>query len=410
MPEQTIAPGEMLQLAEQAAQLLLENGAETYRVEDTTQRLCRAYGYPDADTIALSTGVMLSLSGPEGGQATIRRVRKRGMNLSRINAVNTLSRQIADGGVNLREAREGLCGIEQSPGTPVRWMIPLAGLAAGSFALMFGGGLLPCVIALVCGMVAQGVTYLLRRADLSLVLSSLAGGLACALITMAAFFLFHMSAADVETTLAGAIMPLISGLMMTNAVRDTLRGDLLSGMARSVEALLVAVMVALGISLPLGLYLPGDSDVVLRSMHWGLAMLYAGLATLCFCPLLHVPGRAVVPASLLGAAAYGGYLLLHDKLGAGEVWSLFLASVAVAVLCDLLARRMRMIATIFLCVALIPLVPGLGLYRTMRALLLGEYRAALGVGLQTLFAIGAIALGAAIGSIRLSRPERVEKA
>ena len=71
-----------------------------------------------------------------------------------------------------------------------------------------------------------------------------------------------------------------------------------------------------------------------------------------------------------------------------------------------MARRMRMITTIFLCAAMIPLVPGLGLFRTMRALLLAQYDMAISAGLQTLFAVGAIALGAALGSMRLHKPKR----
>ena len=42
-------------------------------------------------------------------------------------------------------------------------------------------------------------------------------------------------------------MPLLSGLLMTNAVRDTMYGDLMSGVTRAVEALLLATAVALGV-------------------------------------------------------------------------------------------------------------------------------------------------------------------
>ena len=42
-------------------------------------------------------------------------------------------------------------------------------------------------------------------------------------------------------------MPLLSGLLMTNAVRDTMYGDLISGVTRAVEALLLAASVALGV-------------------------------------------------------------------------------------------------------------------------------------------------------------------
>lgn len=401
--------GAMLEIAGLAAQIILENGAETYRVEDTVLRLCRSYGFIDASVLALSTGVAISLSSQGRNEAVIRRVSKRSLNLSRVNEVNDLSRRIAGGGIGMDAALQLLTSIQKSPqGKPV-YMIFLAGLSAGCFALMFGGGILECLIALLCGMTAQAIGYAFRRADFSLILISLTGGLLCSAITMCACFLFPLTPASMETALSGAIMPLVSGLMMTNAVRDALRGDLISGLARSVEALLVAIMVALGISLLLRFYLPGGEAEAAASPAWYLAVLYAGIATLFFCPLLKVPGRSVLPACLLGAAAYGGFLLLRDTFLVEETMALLLASGVSAILCDMLARHMRMITTIFLCVALIPLVPGLGLYRTMRELLLGRYEAALTMGVKTLLAVGAIALGAAIGSLRLPRLKGVEK-
>ena len=252
---------------------------------------------------------------------------------------------------------------------------------------------------------AQAVAYAFRRAEISLVLSSLTGGLVCSAVTMLAFYLFGLSPASVETILSGAIMPLISGLMMTNAVRDALRGDLLSAMARGMEALLVAVMVALGISLLLRFYLPVEVEP-LAEPGWAMAVVTAGLATLFFCPLLDAPPRAMAPSALLGMVSYGLYLALRDAAMVGETLSLFFTAAAIALLCALMARRMRMITTIFLCAAMIPLVPGLGLFRTMRALLLAQYDMAISAGLQTLFAVGAIALGAALGSMRLHKPKR----
>ena len=403
-------PGKMLEIAGLAAQIILENGAETYRVEDTVVRLCRSFGFTDADVIALSTGVIISVGVPEHQEAIIRRVRKRRMNLSRVDAVNVLSRRVAGGGVSMEEALCGLREIDKSTGLRPIWPIMAAGLSAGCFALMFGGGLLEFGVALACGMLAQWVAHVFRQADISLVLVSLIGGLISSFFTMGAFHLFHLTHAGVETALAGAIMPLISGLMMTNAVRDSLRGDLLSGLARGAEALLVAVMVALGISLGLRFYLPGvGADAIALPPPWYLGTLYAGLATMFFCPLLGVPRKSALPALLLGMTAYGGCLLVEHMLDGGGTFALFCASAAVAVLCDLLARRMRMIATIFLCVALIPLVPGLGLYRTMRELLLGRFEGALSMGLGTVFAVGAIALGAAIGSLRLYQREGMKK-
>jgi uncharacterized membrane protein YjjP (DUF1212 family) len=397
-------PAQVLETVGLAAQIILENGAETYRVEDTVCRLCRSYGYPDADVIALSTGLVLSLGAQGSHGAVIHRARSRGINLSRVNAVNDLSRRAAQGLVPLDQAAALLRGIAHSEMLPPWQMVLMCALSAGFFTLMFGGGWLPFAVAAACAALTQMLTNRLSHAPFSLVLVNLAGGALCSALALGAYFVFDFSHAALEAALTGAIMPLLSGLMMTSAVRDALRGDLLSGIARGFEALLVAIMVALGIILVLQFYQPVEAGAVLTDPPWPLAALWAGLATMCFCPLLKTPLRAVLPASLLGAAAYGLYLLL-GIFGASATFALFLASAAVSLLGDWLARRMRMIATVFLCVALIPLVPGLGLYRTMRALLLEQTGGAMATGLNTLFAVGAIALGAALGSMRLFRKE-----
>lgn len=398
-------PSKMLEVVRLAAQIMLENGAETYRVEDTVVRLCRSFGYGNADAIALSTGVFVTVSVPGDSQSTLCRVRKRGINLTRVNAVNALSRRVSQEGMDMDDALRALRQIQRGAGLMLWHVFVLAGLVAGSFALMFGGSWLSFGVAVVCGVMAQISALSVSRLEMSLVLVALLGGLVCSLVTMGAYYLFGMTPAEVETTLAAAIMPLISGLMMTNAARDALRGDLLSGIARSVEALLVAVMVALGISLALRFYMPGGADGAAIGPPWYLAVLYAGIATATFCPLLRVPRQAILAASLLGAASYGGYLLAV-YLGAGETLALLLAAALVTLLCDRMARHMKMIATIFMCAALIPLVPGLGLYRTMYALLQSDYAPALELGVQTLLAVGAIALGTALGSLRLHRPRK----
>ena len=80
-----------------AGMILLENGAETNRVEDTMYRLCKAYGASVVDTYATPTLLIVSFT--LNGQLVhnIKRIHIQSTNLSRIDAVNTLSRQACAG-------------------------------------------------------------------------------------------------------------------------------------------------------------------------------------------------------------------------------------------------------------------------------------------------------------------------
>jgi uncharacterized membrane protein YjjP (DUF1212 family) len=64
---------------------------------------------------------------------------------------------------------------------------------------------------------------------------------------------------QIEPIVIGCIMPLVPGVAFTNAVRDVIGDELLSGISRATEALLMAVSLAagIGISLSIGFKLGG---------------------------------------------------------------------------------------------------------------------------------------------------------
>ena len=83
------------------------------------------------------------------------------------------------------------------------------------------------------------------------------------------------------------------------------------------------------------------------------------VGTLGFAILLHAPKRAWLPASLIGAMTYTLYWSLK-QLSLDEAASMFLAALFGSLLAQFCARKMRMIATIFLLLSVVALVPGLG--------------------------------------------------
>ena len=91
-----------------AGMILLENGAETNRVEDTMYRLCKAYGASVVDTYATPTLLIVSFT--LNGQLVhnIKRIHIQSTNLSRIDAVNTLSRQACAGNLTCSQLDEKL--------------------------------------------------------------------------------------------------------------------------------------------------------------------------------------------------------------------------------------------------------------------------------------------------------------
>ena len=121
------------------------------------------------------------------------------------------------------------------------------------------------------------------------------------------------------------------------------------------------------------------------------------LGTLGFAIFMHAPKRAWFPASAIGGVAYLLYWALI-QLGLYEPASMFIGALLGSVMGQYLARRMQMIASIFVLLSMIPLVPGLGLYRCMSYLAQEMYSAGADAGVRAMVDIVMIALGLAVGS------------
>jgi uncharacterized membrane protein YjjB (DUF3815 family) len=108
--------------------------------------------------------------------------------------------------------------------------------------------------------------------------------------------------------------------------------------------------------------------------------------------LYRIP-RAVLPyASGNGVFAWL-VMAAASALGAKLVLATFFGSLAAALSSELLARRLKKPATIFLLPGFIPLVPGREAYATMANIVNGHYTQGVAIGVQTILIGGAIAFG-----------------
>ena len=131
------------------------------------------------------------------------------------------------------------------------------------------------------------------------------------------------------------------------------------------------------------------------------------VGTLGFAIFMHAPKRAWIPASAIGGVAYTVYWALLQG-GVYEPMSIFIGALLGSILGQYCARRMRMIATIFVLLSMIPLVPGLGLYRCMHYLAQEMYGAGADAGVRAMVDIVMIALGLAVGNFifRVFQPNK----
>ena len=236
-----------------ASQMILESGGETYRAEETVERMCQGLNVPSVDVLALPTGLMLTLTDTEENTYTrIVRVRDRSTNLERIDRCNAISRRVAAGQMTAGEALAELRRIRCPQKDRRLLLIGASALSAASFTIMLGGAWTDFIVSFFCGALVQLVLPPLAKLRVPTLLSSMLAG---ALTTLMALLgTLALTEVHVEPVISGAIMPLLPGLATTNAMRDTMRGDLVSGGARIIEAILGVVMLAAGIGLMLSMW------------------------------------------------------------------------------------------------------------------------------------------------------------
>ena len=89
---------EALDVASLAGDILLASGAEIFRVEETIDRIARAYGVDSSDAFVLSSGIFLTAeSGKKQEFARVRHIPLSAARLDKVTAVNQLSREIEEG-------------------------------------------------------------------------------------------------------------------------------------------------------------------------------------------------------------------------------------------------------------------------------------------------------------------------
>lgn len=244
---------ELVKTVRLCARMILENGGETYRAEETVNRICQAYGYEESDVFATPTGVFISVSKAGGAsESCIVRIRKRGVDLEAIDLVNNISRQLTSGQIDIDKAIETMQSINKNRKERVWLSVLAAGLSSGFFALLFRGSLFDFFAAMLCGAIVRFVSSLIKTVDMFNFTISLLGGFLIGIGSVLCVKIAGMG--NLDKIISGAMMPLLPGVSMTNAIRDTMRGDLVSGVSRAAEALLIALALAFGAGVVLKVY------------------------------------------------------------------------------------------------------------------------------------------------------------
>lgn len=243
----------VLDTAVVAGHILLENGAEISRVEETMERITKAYGVESGNYFVLSSGIFTT-AGSElnDGFAKVKYIPLSSARLNKVIAVNQLSREIAEGKYTVDEARNGLEMIQNMEGKTKFSQILAAAVGSGCFCSLFGGDIIDSVTAFLVGFLLYIFVLYVSAPYLSKIVANLSGG---ALVSILAILLYQLGLGhNFQYVIIGSIIPLIPGMSFTNGIRDIANGDYLAGFVRMLDALLITFSAAMGVGVVLGIY------------------------------------------------------------------------------------------------------------------------------------------------------------
>lgn len=234
----------VLDLVTDAGELMLKNGAEVSRTQQTMEIMAKSFGVDNFHGYVLTNGLFTSIGTEEGCPAQIRSVPQATVHLGRVEAINALSRSIARGRVGLDGAFEELERIRNIPEVSRRKLIFACGLGSANFAILFGGAWQDGLVALLVGFMLQILVNKMEQWGVARLLTKFWGAVAVVLLTSLLFGLGM--GCNVDKATIGALMPLVPGMALTLGIRDLIDGDFLSGVIRMLDALLTGACIACG--------------------------------------------------------------------------------------------------------------------------------------------------------------------
>ena len=240
------------EIASDAGAIMLANGAEIYRVEDTVERILRSKeSMKDVDVFSSFNVIMISFSYKGKIYSNMRRVRSRDNNLYYVDKVNTFSRNFSADKYTLDQALIEIDKIKKSNSTPTSLKILGATLAAGAFSILLGADIVEIISSLVVGFLGYIFTLFLVKNEINyFVVYFLYGGL----VSILTLILNSLVGASLNIVIISAMMAFLPGIMITNAMRDLMSGDALSGMTAATMAILISAALALGVAMPIGIW------------------------------------------------------------------------------------------------------------------------------------------------------------
>jgi uncharacterized membrane protein YjjP (DUF1212 family) len=346
---------------------LLTKGAVVWEVEDLLTDIFKQYGFVRSDIIAMSNYLYVTVWDMDDKVYTqVRRIRSISRELDKLEKLLTLAHMISIEPIDIESLNERVKEIITHPGMPMRIYAVCSIIGAGCFAAFYNGDLNDVLVACIVGAVLPFVhSFIMDKHDNNLTVNLFSSFLMEVLIiVMVMVGIGH----DTGHITSSCLLLLISSLGLVGGISQIMHGQILSGIANFLNAILGALGIAAGILLAFYL-IPGSETTVSDAQGYVsdpiLQTLYCCFGCIVFAKMIGVRNKSLLFSAIGTVIVWGAYLLMNDVLGAGVFITNVVAAAAVALFSISLTKLTKIPATVLFTTCVYPLLPGSYLYRVL---------------------------------------------
>lgn len=366
-----------LDLCLRVGEMMLASGAGAADVTATMRALAHALGVRRAEVDVTFTQLAMSaqIEPDEPAIVQIRSVTQREIDYDDLTRTDQLVRDVLSGRTDLRGARAEIARIASSGHARPRWAATIGwGLMCAGIALQLGGTPAVLAVAFVAAVAIDRSQHAMTKRRVPVFYQQVAGGavatLLAAVATRAAEPVVHM---DASLVVSANIIMLLAGIGFMGAIQDAMSGFYVTGGARLLEAVLATAGIIAGVSggfsfaTAIGLDLPTLEPARTDLVGVTVAALGAAVAAAAFGFSSYAPLRTLAPVGLLA----GGALAITETIDSydfGRPWAVGVAAFAVGLVSYTVAGRLRVPPLVVVVSAVVPLLPGLSIYRGLSLL------------------------------------------
>jgi uncharacterized membrane protein YjjP (DUF1212 family) len=224
---------------------LMSNGSSANRVRVTIDRIADAYDY-NADLLITNRALMLTVTSNDNSEyySRVKRTSPHGVNYKLVSGISRMSWRIIDEKWSIAQIRTELDRLLALPHYPRLLILSLVALAGASFCRLFGGDIIEMGTTFVATFIGLYVRQQAQKLNFNVYLCWLFAAITASLISGLGLKVGYSD--TLEHAFASSVLFLIPGVPLINTFTDIIDGNILNGMVRFTNAMVMIFMIALG--------------------------------------------------------------------------------------------------------------------------------------------------------------------